>query len=339
MSATRTLASYASKLNYEDLPPEAVERGKLQILDALGNAIGGYSLELSATFLDLAKMVGGGNAESTLIGDGGKVSVPLAAFGNGALTTILDYTAGRGALGVPAALAAGEVRDISGKEFIASVVAGYETVSRIIDSMSQTREQAYMLTGSTVSVFAATAAAGRALGLNELGMLSAFGMAGIYTPVPAGYKWLYDEDLLPRKDIKQGWAWMCMTGAFAAVSSQKGLRATQENNVLDGDKGLWRMLGNDVFHEEKITEGLGQKYHILGFASKAWPGCAVTHPAMVAATNLARDNGISSGDIEKVEVSTYRSYAVGFHDPGAEGPVRPGVQHTLPGIGSPRCRR
>ena len=319
MSATRTLAGYASRLKYEDLPPPVVAQGKLQILDALGNAIGAYPLPLSSTFLALAKSVGGGREESTLIGDGSKVSIPLAALGNGALTTMMDYTAERGVLGVPAALAAGEVSDISGKELIASVVAGYETVSRITDSMSQTPEQALRLAGSTVSVFAATAAAGRALGLDELGMLSAFSMAGIYTPVPAGYKWLNDEGLLPRKDIKQGWSWMCMTGTFAAVSAWKGLRALQENNILDGDKGLWRMLGNDIFDEDAMTEGLGESYKILQFGSKAWPGCGATHPSMEVVTRLVKEHDIAPGDIERIDVTGHKSYALGLHDQEPEG--------------------
>ena len=42
MSTTRTLASYLSNLKYEDLPPAVIERGKVAILDVVGNAIGGY---------------------------------------------------------------------------------------------------------------------------------------------------------------------------------------------------------------------------------------------------------------------------------------------------------
>ena len=47
MSSTQTLASYLSKLKYEDLPPSVVEKGKVAILDVVGNAIGGYGLNLS----------------------------------------------------------------------------------------------------------------------------------------------------------------------------------------------------------------------------------------------------------------------------------------------------
>ena len=325
MSATKTLANYLARLNYEDLPPEVVEKGKLAILDTLGNCIGGYPLSSSKTFLDLSKDLGGGREDATLIGDGTRVSVPLAAFGNGALSTMLDYCdfvfseskrcpAWLAALAVPGALAAGEARGISGKELIVSVVAGYEGSARIVDSMDMTEEAAQKVCGETVSVFAAAGAAGRALGLDEDGMLSTLGMAGMYTPVPALYKWSRDEGVTPRKDIKQGWAWMCMTGTFAAVSAQKGLKMLQENNILDGDRGLWRMLGMDIFREERLTAGLGRTYHIMNYRTKFTPGPAPTHSGIEGATGLVNDHNIDLGDIDKIEVITNKGGAIGFDD-------------------------
>ena len=330
MSSTRTLASYLSKIRCEDLPPEVVEKGKIAIVDALGNAIGGYPLPLSNTFLELAKDLGGGRDQATLIGDGTKVSVPMAAFGNGALSTMLDYCdahrsdSGRcpawpGALAVPAALAAGEAGGISGKDLIASVVAGYECTARILHSMDMTLERSLELAGETVSVFSAAGAAARALGLTEDEFLSALGMTGIYTPVPAGHKWLSDDGLTPRKDIKQGWAWMCLTGTFAAVSAQKGLKMLQQNNVLDGDNGLWRMLGMDIFKEEQLTAELGQKYYILEFATKPYPGCAVTHTAIAGVTGLVSEHNIDPVDIEAIEVITNKQDGIGFNAPDPEG--------------------
>ena len=323
MSATRSLASYAARLKYEDLPPSVVERGKLALLDAVGNTIGGYALPQSGTFLGLAKDLGGGREQATLIGDGARVSVPLAAFGNGALGTMLDFCDDRGsgrsyawlgALAVPAALAAGEARSISGKELITSVVAGYEVCARILHSMDMTFERFEEITGETSSVFASAAAAGRALGLDEDGMLSNLSMAGIYTPVASGRKWMGDDGLRPMKEIKQGWAWMCMIGAFTAVSAQAGLKSLQENNVLDGDKGLWRMLGYDTFREEVLTEGFGEKYYIPEFGAKLHPGCTITHPAIVTVKGLVSDHGIDPGNIEKIDVYTNKGEVGGFDD-------------------------
>lgn len=136
----------------------------------------------------------------------------------------------------------------------------------------------------------------------------------MYTPVPAGYKWIGDEGLTPRKDIKQGWAWMTMVGVFAAVSAEKGLQMLQENNILDGDHGLWRMLGMDIFRDEEVTAGLGERFHVLRFATKSFPGCAVTHTAMAGVTDLVRDQRLAPDDIEAVHVVTNRAGGIGFED-------------------------
>ena len=325
MSSTRTLAGYLSALKYEDLPPPVAEKGRLLILDAIGNCIGGYPLALANPFLEMSKELGGGSPQATLIGDGSKVAPPMAAYANGALSTMLDYCdsfasqggtnlAWMGPMAVPGALATGEGRGISGRELIVSVVAGYECAARIVASMDQTPEQEAKVAGSSLSVFASAGAAARALGQDRDRFLSTLGMAGMYTPVPAGYKWIGDEGLTPRKDIKQGWAWMTMVGVFAAVSAEKGLQMLQENNILDGDHGLWRMLGMDIFRDEEVTAGLGERFHVLRFATKSFPGCAVTHTAMAGVTDLVRDQRLAPEDIEAVHVVTNRAGGIGFED-------------------------
>ena len=326
MSATRALAGYISRIRYEDLPEDVVEKGKLSIINCLGNSIGGYLLPVSKIFLELAKEIGTGKGEATLIGDGTKVSVPMAAFANGALSTMLDHAdyfrseSGRcwiwpGALAVPAALAAGESQGISGKELIAAAVAGFECSARVLSSMDMTLERSKEINGETISLFAAAGASGRALGLDEDGMLSTLGMAGTYTPVPGWYKWVSDEGLSPRKDIKQGWSWMCMAGAFAAVSANRGLKMLQENNILDGQKGLSLMLSMDSFKEERLTEGFGRTYHIREFASKLYPGGAVSHPPIVGVREMIEEHGFGPSDIEVIEVITAMQDGIGFDDP------------------------
>ncbi len=332
MSATRTLAGFASRLRFEDLPKSVVEKGELVIIDALGNAIGGYTLGLAETFMDLAKDIGDGRPEASLIGDGTKVCVPLAAFGNGALSTMLDSTdshagasgksfAWIAATAVPAALAAGESRNISGKDLIASVVAGYEVAARVVLSMDRSAEQSQKVLGSTASVFSAVGAAARALGLDEDQYLSALGMAGVYTPVPSQFKYVFSPGNTPRRDIKQGWSWMSMTGTFAAVSAQQGLNMLQENNILDGDRGLSTMMGMDIYNEEQITAEMGQTYHIQKFSSKYYPGGSVTHTPIAVAQSLVREHGIEISAIEAIDISFNSTEGVGLDDRDPQGLV------------------
>ena len=321
MSVTRELAEYIAKIQPGDLSERTLVQAKLLVIDALGNAIGGLPFDLARTFSELAAEVGGGTHQATIIGGGGKVSIPGASFANTALSTMLDYSdffvseSGRcpiwvGPLVVPAALAAGESTRIPGAEFLASVVAGYECAARIQTSMDMSVERAKQANGETLSVFGALGGAGRALRLSEDEMLSAIGMAAIYTPVPAIHKWSHDAHLTPRRDIKQGWAWMSNVGAFAAVSAKRGLRALQTNNVLDGDLGLWRMLGMDSFNERAITSGMGSRYYIDNFITKGNPGCHQTFCAAVGLQAILRDEKIDLANVKSIVVGTDRLNAL-----------------------------
>lgn len=167
-------------------------------------------------------------------------------------------------------------------------------------------------------MFASVGAAGRALGLSEHGMVSALAMAGIYTPVPSDYKWIGDDGLNPRKEIEHRWAWMGITGAFAAVSARGGLKALQGNNILDGDRGLWRMLGMDQFDEARITQNPGVRFYIDDFGSKAYPGCALTFAALKGALSTV-SGGVTPSGVERIDVATNWSNATSFDDQVAEG--------------------
>jgi 2-methylcitrate dehydratase PrpD len=321
MGATRTLADYVAQLSFDEIPDEVAERAKLGILDTLGVGIGGLGVpDYSHKFLELAQAVGGapknGNA-ATLLGDGGKVSLPFAAFGNTALVTALDFCdfaasktrivhSWPGALAVPAALGAVEVSEGNGKDLIAATVAGYETVGRIIRSMDMTRERELDLKGETMSIFGAAAGAARGLRLSGDEVASTLEMTGIATPVPAGYKWVMDVGLRPRKDIKQGWAWMALGGVLAAESARRGFEARQENGILDGPRGLWRMLGMDSFDEAEITRDLGTMFITPSTTTKLFPGCGTTHSAIMGALDLVRENDVVLDEIVEIEVVTDR---------------------------------
>ncbi len=91
MSVTRDLVAFAAKTKYEDLSAEAIAAAKVAILNIIGNSIAGYQTRIGELHIGMAKDMGGGLGEATIIGDGTKVSVPLAAYANGNLGFALDY--------------------------------------------------------------------------------------------------------------------------------------------------------------------------------------------------------------------------------------------------------
>src|SRR3990170_4881110 len=86
------LARNIVKVDYKDIPAEAIEATKKSTLDTLGVIIGAGGL----TPPGLRELVGlvreaGGTEESTILSFGGKVPAWMAAFVNGAMAHFLDY--------------------------------------------------------------------------------------------------------------------------------------------------------------------------------------------------------------------------------------------------------
>ena len=324
MGPTRMLADYACAAKYDDLPKAVVDQAKIAILNILAVALGGYKTRIGRLHLELAKETGGGVPESTLIGDGEKVSCPFAAYANGNLAFALDYedvvlyTLHAGPVVIPAALAVGEKVNASGRDFILATVLGYEIGTRIGFSMQPSPERGARVWGQQYTPFAPCVSAGRLLGLNRDEMEIAFGVTGTYATVPSAYKYFgIVEETRPMREVKLGWGWMAMAGVFGALSAKKGFRGGY--GVLDGDEGFWIMAGSDQCDFSKMTDGLGTSYLILETDFKVHPSIAWNHPPHTAIKALVEADDIKPEDIDGVIVRGLGADRIADYDP--VGPV------------------
>src|SRR4029453_9775265 len=136
---TETLARYVTSLRYEDLGSRAVREAKRHVIDSLGCAMGGAPSEPAVIARRVAPASGG--APSARPPGGGRATTPeAAAFANSVMIRFLDandtyITRGSGhpsdMLG--AILAAAEVQNASGKDFLLATVAGYEVFGALAD--------------------------------------------------------------------------------------------------------------------------------------------------------------------------------------------------------------
>ena len=135
--AVFALVDNLARVKYADLPAEAVNTTKLDILDCLGVAVAASTTDVaSRKIVDLVTEIGG-REESTIIGYGRRVPAHAAAFANAALTHALnydDYTdpliTHFGCVIFPAAFAMAErVGKVSGKEFITTYTLGVDPFS------------------------------------------------------------------------------------------------------------------------------------------------------------------------------------------------------------------
>lgn len=322
---TKELANYISTMRYEDLPDDVVDGALRAVIDSVGNIISASLIAHRLPLINLARSMGRGVPEASLFRNGERITMTSAAFGNCAQATIIDFCDAAssrhghvviwpGAITVPAALAAVEATRGSGRALLTSVVAGYECGTRIVRAMDIDSPLQGPVQARGPSVFCSAAAAGHALGLDPAQMTSALGMAGVYCPVSAGYRFYGDEGLVPRAHITHGWAWMSLSGVFAAQSASAGLEMLQEQNILDGDRGLWRMLGMTEFDPEAVTKDLGKSFSIPNFNTKGHPGCSFTHGSIIGTGKLLSDNGIDVDAIEQITVATNTRDTVGFED-------------------------
>jgi 2-methylcitrate dehydratase PrpD len=270
MNYTRTLANYAANLKFEDLPREVVEQAKLLTLHVIGVAIAGSQLKQGKDAIALAKKMGGDKRESTILSDGTKVSSVQAAFANGTLADVLDWedcswTGHPSAGAIPAALAVGEDIEASGREYITSVVAGYEVYQRIAMAIQPTR-QYYQKHGwglTTWQIYAAAIPAARLMKLDENKMAHAIGIAGTLTPITNRKVAVSRSDMY---HYQHGLT--ARDGIVAALVAQSGINGLDD--MLDGDIGYCNTM-SDQCRWGWLTKGLGKDYLIMETLFKHWP--------------------------------------------------------------------
>ena len=76
---TDALCSFALNTNFGDIPEDVIHEMKRILIDGLGNAVGGIASDKGKIGLSFAGKVGG-TPEATVLGVGGKISAPMAAF-------------------------------------------------------------------------------------------------------------------------------------------------------------------------------------------------------------------------------------------------------------------
>lgn len=294
------LARYISELNYEDLPGEVVNAARIAVMDWLGSVLAGSQEEpakMAASIIDRA----GGNPQATLIGFERKSSALNAALLNGLSCHILELDdLHRSSILHPAApiisaaAAAAEELEKGGTDFIVSLVAGFEVGIRIAEAVTPSHYY-YWHTTATCGTFGAMAAAAKIYNLKPEEIVYALGNAGSQ----AAGLWEFLEDGAMTKHLHPGKA--AMNGLLSAQLAGEGF--TGASKILEGRKGFFRATAPQ-YHTEKVTEGLGREYRILGNSYKIYPSCRHTHNAVDLALKL-RAGGLEPDTIDSIRVKTY----------------------------------
>jgi 2-methylcitrate dehydratase PrpD len=272
------------------------------LLDTLGTTLAATTLGAGCREVVDVAVQFGGKPESTIFGSSHKVAAPHAAMANGALAHALNYDAigpqvGHVGLVAMTPLAMAEaIGGVSGKKLLTAITAASEVTSRITAAQAETGEPSSVafLAGQVFGYFGAAAGAGQILGINELQMRSAFGLALMQA---SGTMQVVLGGDPPAKAIYA--AFPNHGGALSALLARAGLGAEVE--ALEGPAGLYQMIYQGRYVGRTITDGLGSNYLLTRAQFKPWPTSGVIHP-FIEAAGLLVARGLRLDDIEAIEI-------------------------------------
>ena len=246
-----TLARYATRLKYEDLPAEVVRETKRYMIDSIGCGLGGFGADASRIANSLAAGVSAVRG-ATVMCSGVKTSPDLAAFANGVMIRYLDFNDGYISRGaghpsdtVAALLATAEMTGRSGQDLITGTVLAYEVFCRVCDVFDN---RAVGIDYATVVGLAATVGAGRMLGLTPQQIVHAIGIH------VAGGVALNQTRVGTLSNWKAGAAAeAARTAIFAVQLAQSGM--TGPAQVFEGPDGFFSRINRKPFGLPKLGGG------------------------------------------------------------------------------------
>ena len=298
MSSEVELARFVNRTRYEDLPEEVVKATKREVFDTIGVGLSGSSAPGIGEVVDYVRETGG-RESSTVLAYGFKVPPANAALANGGMCHARDFDDTHdiaiihtGSVVMPAAFAVAEqIGRVSGKELINAITLGIDIHCRL---GLATKSLLGWALPALYGYFAAAAAAGKLLGLDEDSLLNAWGIA--YSQA-AGNLGMIPEGGL-NKRLQLGFA--SSGGVFAALLAQKGI--TGSKHSFEGPMGVFNLYQRGKYDPAELTVALGKEYRVTDFSFKPYPCCRGVHGGIDAALEIARKYDIQPDQIEEVIV-------------------------------------
>lgn len=275
---TRKVAQYIVEESFEKIPNEVVKPIKDSVIDTIGCGILGSTAPFVRMFHGyIAEWKS--KEESVIWGTDKKASIPFAAMANSASTHAWDFDDTTlpglmhpGGVAISTGLSIAENKKVSGKEFLAAMVASYEVSNLIGVALGSKKFVSIGFYNSVPVMFASVTMAGKLLGLDEEKLVSALGIAATQA---AG---LYSATLTKRINAPKA----VLGGIFAAELAKRGLEGPPD--PLEADYSGFLKTFNPEAQMNVIPQDIG-KYTFEVF-HKYYPCIRSNHPAVYAVRTL-----------------------------------------------------
>ncbi len=305
---TAALAEFASALKLEDIPQRTREYAKSILLDTLACAVAGHQGEETHQLAALAAALGQSN-ESSVVG-GGCLSLAGATMLNGYLITAVTMCdIHRSTLThvtpevIPPALAIAERDDLSGRDLLLAIALGCEITTRVGLGLNypEARKRGWHGPG-VIGPFGAAAAVGRLIGLDQVKMAKAYGLAGSQS---AGTFAAWGTPTVKFNQCRGA-----LSGLMAALLAQQDFLATQEF-LTHKDGGLFNTY-SDGGTPAAATDQLGSRWELEQIALRLWPSASTIQGFITAMFDLVEKHDLKPAQVRKVNVKMSK-VAVDMH--------------------------
>lgn len=307
---TPLLVEYLTGAGTLPLEAAVLAPTKRLILDLFGASVTAASPRFAAgrllrAFIDAE----GGAPRASVFGRPARTSMTSAALVNGTFGYYCDVEPHHVAsvmhavaAVVPSALAVGEAEGAQGGAVLTACAVGIDLACRMSEALDPRALYARGFHPSAVAgTFGAAAAAGCLLRLGRDAWRSALGLAALQAS--GLLSWTSDPSEQSRP-LNIGIA--ARNGVTAASLAALGFGGPAA--VLEGKYDIFHAFSG-VRRPERLTDGLGRRFAVSGFAIKRYSCCAFLHPGLDALLALLATERVASRDIAAIELRFPKSGA------------------------------
>ena len=306
----QNISKFISNYRYEQSTVASMTAVKAAFLDFFGVTYRGIEEEVSNIALTTIDELFSGkidlNFSASVIGKNLKTDVLSAAFINGVAAHVLELDDGHrgaqlhlGSVIFPTALAISEAHDLTGREFLESVIVGYEVgilLGKLVNP--DHRDNGFHTTG-TIGTFVAGAVAAKLLKLDVDQILNTLGLCG----TQAAGLLESDHGGSMGKVLHVGKA--AYNGILSAYLARNGF--TGSGTIFDGDEGFLRTMVLDKQEEFSLEDALRNvgNVSVRDIYFKKYPFCRHLHSSIDTALKLKASIGDEYSHIQHILVETY----------------------------------
>ena len=296
------ICQFIVETNFEDFDSGVLEQAKKVLYDTLGVITAGAQQKEVQEMSKRLASLSTGHLSSKLIGQRKRIDPLNAALINGTAGTWLELDEGnqfaRGHPGIhviPAAIALGEEKQVSGKELLTALILGYDVGSRI--GMASKLRMTMHPHGSW-GTLGGTVAVGKLMKLNPDQMRTLINIASSTTLATS------------RNTMLQGGT---VRNLYAGVSGYMAILSyylleSGFTGEADGITAVYGGVVSDSFSPQVMVEELGSRYEITRNYFKQYACCRYNHSSLDAIYEIMskqEDGKLDPENIENIKVETY----------------------------------